>query len=609
MATRNSQNDNHTDAVYPRDREQRDLLIFLLLLLLAFSCLLITAQIAVRPAPRWSARAEMLSKIDPDMTVDASKADVAPLDDKALTPWDPNRFLTPMGTVVVVPPMVVGPAVTSTPGAVAEAPTLSPSATLPLGSPTPTLTGIPTLTASPTGTTTRTPTPTGTSTPTSTPTGTSTPTSTPTGTPTSTSTSTSTPPPTEPPTLPTRPPDDTATPTGTPTPTWTPTPTPTPVPPPSILSITPDRGVNSAPVPVVIRGSNFFGMPTARLRNNVVIAISDATADTLTGTVPAGIVPGVCALVVTNPDAQSDILSPAYTVLGPPSPDTTLETGYISTLGPLASPAEGDDDHVQVIFFEVPASCSDNLYFRVFDADTGGSVDLGVGGFDTTIRYTLRGGTGAYTHPEARLSHPSAAGVNAGTSLTSIDIGNDPTYDSNWNLVFGSYVAGDGELSGSSRVFKFVVEGIAGDDENFYNVTLSTAAGSNTAPAGSRAFAYSWTFPLALNPSQRPTLYPYVRPGIVFFEQHNLDMDYDSGPMTLYTPMRDISLSGSDISGNGVEASSSYRTAAGEYGATWTVAMGFAYTGSAPWNDVTFWAVGDGTDLAIFTRPTTGSPP
>jgi hypothetical protein len=37
--------------------------------------------------------------------------------------------------------------------------------------------------------------------------------------------------------------------------------------------------------------------------------------------------------------------------------------------------------------------------------------------------------------------------------------------------------------------------------------------------------------------------------------------------------------------------------------------MEFAYTGSAPWNDATFWAVGDGTDLAIFTRPTTGPPP
>jgi len=30
---------------------------------------------------------------------------------------------------------------------------------------------------------------------------------------------------------------------------------------------------------------------------------------------------------------------------------------------------------------------------------------------------------------------------------------------------------------------------------------------------------------------------------------------------------------------------------------------------STPSNDATFWAVGDGADLAIFTRPTTASPP
>jgi hypothetical protein len=362
---------------------------------------------------------------------------------------------------------------------------------------------------------------------------------------------------------------------------------------------------------VVIRGANFFGTPTARLGSSVVIAISAATADTLTGTVPAGITPGVYALAVTNPDGQSDILSPAYIALNPPSPDTTLERDYVSTFGSAASPGEGDDDHVQVIFFEVPTSCSDNLYFRIFDADTGGLVDEAIGIWDTTIRYTLRGAADTYTLPEARLSHPSPTGINSGTLLTQAVIGNDPAYDGNWDLVFGPYSANDGESVGSSRVFKFVVEGTGGDDGNFYNVTLSTAAGSNTAPAGSRVFAYSWTFPLNSIPSQRPPLYPYMPPppAPVFFEQHNWDMDYASGILTLHTPMRNLSLSGSDISGDNVEASSGYRVTAGEYGATWTVTMEFTYSGPAPWNDATFWAVGDGVDLAIFTRPTTGPPP
>jgi len=371
-------------------------------------------------------------------------------------------------------------------------------------------------------------------------------------------------------------------------------------------------------VPVVIRGANFFGIPTATLRANVFITISAATADTLTGTVPAGLVPGVYALTVTNPDGQYDRLSLAYTALNPPSPDTTLETGSVLTFGRGAPGTDGDDDHVQVIFFEVPASCGDNLYFRIHDADTGGggageAIDEADSpppwNWNTTITYTLRGYTGTYTHSDARSHRPGSAGINSGTLLTRTVIGNDPAYDGNWNLVFGPYTAGDGELVGSSRVFKLVVEGAGGDDGNLYNVVLSTDPLTNIAPAGSRVFAHSWTFPLPLDPSRRSPLYPYVSQGTVFFEQHNWDMDYASGTMTLYTPMREIVLSGSDISGDGGEAWSSRRVQAGEDRTSWTVTMEFSYSGTASWNDITFWAVGDGVDLAIFTRPTMAPPP
>lgn len=381
------------------------------------------------------------------------------------------------------------------------------------------------------------------------------------------------------------------------------------MPPPTVLSITPNQGENSTTVQVVIRGANFFGTPTARLGTDVPIAISAATADTLTGTVPAGIIPGVYALTVSNPDGRSGTLSPAYTVLNPPSPDTTLERGHVLTFGPSASGAHGDDDHVQVIFFEVPASCSDSLFFRIFDADTGGLVDERHGGWDTTIRYTLRGGSGAYTHLDARSSHPGPAGINAGTLLTQTVIGEDVAlvFDDRWGLAFGPYPASDGESVGSSQVFKLVVEGASGDDGNLYDVALSTSSSSNVTPAGGRVFAYSWTFPLAADVSQRPSVYPYVLQGTVFFEQHNWDMDYSGGTMTLRTPMRNIEVPGEDISGDGDEAWSSYRTQAGEDRTTWTVTMEFSFPDL--WNDITFWAVGDGADLAIFTRPTTAPPP
>jgi len=379
--------------------------------------------------------------------------------------------------------------------------------------------------------------------------------------------------------------------------------------PPIVLSITPDRGVSSAPVSVVIRGANFFGTPTAILRTGVSINVTAATSDTITGTVPSGLAPGVCALTVRNPDGQADTLSPAYTALNVSSPDTTLETDFISIFGRDASGADGDDDHVQVVFFDVPDGTSGNLYVRLFDADVGGGLDEQNGGWDTAITYTLRGGAGAYTQGDARLSRPGPAGIGSGVLLTQTVIGNVSAYDGNWNLVLGPYSAADGESVGGSRVFKLAVEGASGDDGNLYNVALSTDPSANTAPSGARVFAYSWTFPLA--PDSPQWLYPYVPSGTSDFVQNNWDMDSPAGSMDLYTPLRSIAVPAGAISGNstaypGDVASSTHLAGDLEGAATWTVKMEFSFAGV--WNDLTFWAM-DGTDLAIFTRPTTGAPP
>ncbi len=336
------------------------------------------------------------------------------------------------------------------------------------------------------------------------------------------------------------------------------------------------------------------------------ITISAATADTLTGTVPAGLVPGVYALTVRNPDGQPATLSPAYIALNPSSPATTLEAGYVSTFGLNASGANGDDDRVQVIFFEVPDGTPGDLYFRVFDADTGGTIDEQHGGaWDTAITYTLRGYTGTYTHLGVRSHQPTLDGIRSGKLLTQTVIGNDAAYDNNWRLIFGPYSAGDGELVGGSRVLKLVVEGASGDDGNLYNVALSTDPLTNAAPDGSRIFAYSWTFPLASSSYQ--WLYPYVPFGTSNFAQYNWDLDSPAGTMTLHTPIRDIVVPGSGVSGNSALASSSHPVGYGESGATWTVTMVFSFPDQ--WNDLTFWAVGGGADLAIFTRPTMAPPP
>jgi hypothetical protein len=353
-------------------------------------------------------------------------------------------------------------------------------------------------------------------------------------------------------------------------------------------------------------------MPTARLGTSVLIAISAATTDTLTGTVPAGITPGVYALVVENPDGQSDILSPAYTAL---APATTLETGDMVTFGTAgSSPGNGDNDQVQVIFLTVPNTVTDTLYVHIFDPDVGGGTAFDErqgGAWDTATTFGLYGGDDAYDNPAARqatFASTSDPGISSGTLIASQTFGEDALLDGNWYL-FATVNPNQGEVAGSRYVFKLSVIGAnSGDDGNRYNVTLSTDPLANVSPAGAQIFAYSWTFPLYASSTKR--LYPYVPSGAQFFSQHNWDMDGASGTMTLLTPIRTITVPSSDISGGGAEASTvpPYRVDANEDGATWTVTMSF--TPAGPWDDLTFWADnGSGAAWAIFTGPTTTSSP
>jgi hypothetical protein len=594
-----------------KKRRRHDLWLAILLLLLGLICLWITATLAVRPDRTWQVSADMLSKLNPDVG-EVQPVELVPVGEKALTPL-PVGILTPVGTPSPAPVAFVGKLPTSTPTRQATpvppatstdtpAPVSPPTSTFtprppntstPLPTSTPTLTGLPALTFTPLPIPTFTPV-----LPTSVPPTSVPPTSVP---PTDTPTFTPLPPPTD-------------TPTFTPTPTNTPAP-PTPIPPPTVLSITPNQGLNTNPVDVVITGADFMATPTVYLGPNQLINVTWVNANTINARVPVGLTPGVYALTVINPDLQSDTLPAAYTVLAPVDPNTTLETGYLMTFGSGASGDDGDDDYVQVIFFEVPTSYGGGnpVYFRIYDADTGGGVgetldELRGIDWNTSMTYAVYGGAGAYTGAQA--AHPNSGQITAGTWLSGTVVAANPAYDGNWGLVLGPFQANEGEDMGGSWVFKVVVQGGSNDDGNAYNIAMSTDAGNNTAPAGSRVFAYSWTFVYA-STNPRPPVYPYVPAGTSTFTQFNWDFDYAFGSMTLHTPVQDILVPPSGISGNGAAESprsSSHAVGTWEDDTTWTVTIEFAP--SIPRNCVTFWATGDGgVNLAIFAHATTGPPP
>ncbi len=150
------------------------------------------------------------------------------------------------------------------------------------------------------------------------------------------------------------------------------------------------------------------------------------------------------------------------------------------TYGPAASTQEGDADFKQIVFLQMPAGLADSLFVRIFDADCGGRHDTPFGGFDTTTRFRLYGGNGAFTAPTATDPAPNAAAQTAGVLLADETIGVDPFRDDKW-INLAVIRAGQGEIVGGRAYFKLLIEGAGGNDANSYNLFLSAAELSNQA--------------------------------------------------------------------------------------------------------------------------------
>jgi hypothetical protein len=386
-----------------------------------------------------------------------------------------------------------------------------------------------------------------------------------------------------------------------------------------VFSIVPNEtieGSGSDPdINVTITGQNFMAPLSAwlgDLAQSILITVSNVTSTVITGTLSPNIPPGVYALSVDNLSDGVDVavLPHAFTVYPRPNPTNTLdsEVAFIATFGPAAPGSEGDDDHVQIIFFEVPELVpSDTLYVRIFDPDTGGANDeqgaTPIG--ETVMAYTLRGGVGAYTNSDARSDHPGPVGINSGTLITQTAIGLNAALDNTWLAL--PVNRDQGELVGARRVFKLVIQGTAGDDGNFYQVAISTDPGSNLTVGGARVSAYSWCVMLP-NSGDEVAVHPFVSAGTSSVTQFNFDFQAVSGAaITLTTPLRSRPVAASNLSGENETRSQSFDLFSGEDDTTWSAR--FVARMALPLNKFTFWFLGDGaTPLAIFTEPTLSSP-
>lgn len=235
-------------------------------------------------------------------------------------------------------------------------------------------------------------------------------------------------------------------------------------------------------------------------------------------------------------------------------PNESESIDYLVTFGQDAPPNTGDDDHVQIIFFVVPDSYKQPVYLRIFDPETGGKHDEFVGESNTTTRFSVFGGKGAFSSKEAREVQ-LGAGTNfkSGNLLASKTFTGDPQFDSEWYNM-GPFNPLEGELvpSFNGYLLKVVVEGLKGNDGNHYRFFLSEEASLNKSIEGANAFAYNYTFKLH-KAQTLAHIYPFIESSVVSITQHNFDFDND-GEILIYSVVKNRLKANS--SGDNVWASS-----------------------------------------------------
>jgi len=226
------------------------------------------------------------------------------------------------------------------------------------------------------------------------------------------------------------------------------------------------------------------------------------------------------------------------------------DDGLLVIYGRRAPSREGDIDHLEQIFFSLPADLADRVYLRLYDPETSGAGDFTYGGStDAQTVFRLFGGAGAYSGTER--PQPVADGARAaerafdpapgpGTLIGEQAFGNDPATDQRW-VVLTALRATQGEVIGDRAYFRLDVLGTEGNDGNGYSLSVSLQRDGDRAPEGVEIFAYDPTVRWAAG--QPPTLVRFAGPGEGALTVQNFDGA--SADFALVTTFADLPLKSS----------------------------------------------------------------
>ncbi len=257
------------------------------------------------------------------------------------------------------------------------------------------------------------------------------------------------------------------------------------------------------------------------------------------------------------------------------------------TYGPDAPSVEGDPDHVQVLYLQVPEATTGDLFLRIFDADTFGEYDQVSPTGETQVRFTVYGGAGAYTAPTARTPTPIAADLEAGTRLATQTFGASSALNDTWHTM-ASFAPTQGELTDGYYTFKLVVQGVSGGGGNAFDVTASQRTNRDVVPPGMRLFSYSPTVRVPTADVVTEMRFVPVDTDVVMV--HNFDAA--GGDVNVETAFRALSVT---ASGQNEWRESSVSLAGNELGQPAAVSFG---GGSETPNDGTFYLL-DRTGQAL----------
>jgi hypothetical protein len=235
---------------------------------------------------------------------------------------------------------------------------------------------------------------------------------------------------------------------------------------------------------------------------------------------------------------------------GQPVPGKDENIPFLVTFGKEADKSWGDDHFYQIFFFSIPKDTRKQFYIRVFDPDCGGENDEIKGEFNTKTLFSVYGGKGVDPDkPENAESKGLLRGENykKGNMLASKIFGSEARYDNKW-YSFGPFNATEGDFNQrwNSYIFKFVCEGVSGDDGNLYKYFLSSSPDNNIPVEGANAFTYEYTFRMWNDFKSVSHIYPYIDTGIVYIRQKNFDWDNDGTILVVSRYKQGISVPISD---------------------------------------------------------------